>query len=119
MAERPVLDPQILQRLQGMDDDGTFVAELAQVFLTEAPIRWTAIVGCSRAGRAPDVVGLAHALKGSAASLGLVRVQEASRAIEATARAGQVPGAEALALLERELAAARQVLQPLARPVEA
>ena len=49
MAERPVLDPQILQRLQGMDDDGTFVAELAQVFLTEAPIRWTAIVGCSRA----------------------------------------------------------------------
>ena len=53
MAERPVLDPQILQRLQGMDDDGTFVAELAQVFLTEAPIRWAAIVGCSRAGRAP------------------------------------------------------------------
>ena len=39
MADRPVMDPQILQRLQGMDDDGTSVAELAAVFLTEAPIR--------------------------------------------------------------------------------
>ena len=119
MTDRPVMDLQILARLQGMDDDGTFVAELAAVFLTEAPIRGTAIRGCSHAGRPADVVGLAHALKGSAASLGLVRVQEASRVIEATARRGQVPGAEALARLDRELAAARVVLQPLARPVEA
>ena len=46
-------------------------------------------------------------------------IYETERAIEATARAGQVPGADALAQLDRELAAARVVLQPLARPVEA
>ncbi len=119
MPTTPVLDAAVLRNLQDLDDEGGFVAELADVFCAETPIRLTALGGCARAGRATDVTSLAHAIKSAARTLGLARMAEALQAVEQGSRAGTVPGPEELQRLETEYQAARDALQAVRGPVEA
>lgn len=112
----PVVDRRILGNLQALDDDDGFVAELAEVFLTESPVRSAALADGARAGRVAELVSMAHAFKGAARTLGLARVAAVCQEIESGAKEGRVPAAALLARLDVEVRAAGAELQPLRRP---
>jgi HPt (histidine-containing phosphotransfer) domain-containing protein len=87
-AENPLFDESAIERLRKVagDQGATFVTEMAQLFLHEsrksvADIR----KGCA-AGDWKQVTRLAHSLKSSAATLGLMRLSAACKALEADTR---------------------------------
>lgn len=87
-AETPLFDPVAIDRLRKVagDQGSTFVAEMAQLFLDET----TRVLGELRSGCERDdwkaVSRLAHSVKSSAATLGLMRLSAACRALELDTR---------------------------------
>jgi PAS domain S-box-containing protein len=90
-----------LQRLEG---DRELLEELARLFLEECPGN---IAGMRKALQGRDarlLERLAHTMKGSSASVGAVRVSEASLALEQEARAGTLANStEYIERIQREL----------------
>lgn len=83
-TDTPVFDPSAIDKLRQVagDEDTTFVAEIAAVFLEEAT---QSIEGLRRGCETGDwqtVSRLAHSVKSSAATLGLMRLSEACKALE-------------------------------------
>lgn len=98
-----VLDPNALEALRDLQDDGEedLLAELIDIFLADAPGR---IAGMRDAiGREdwPAVASWAHSLKGSCGSLGAMHMAELCARLEQHGRVG-APRVEAEALF-REL----------------
>ncbi len=106
VAELPLLDPQALERLRRLQvaGDPDLVAELAALFLDEAPQRLAALDGADTA----STRHLAHSLRGSAGQLGAARLAAACAALE------EHPGPVPLAAVHHELEAVRPLLQALA-----
>jgi HPt (histidine-containing phosphotransfer) domain-containing protein len=110
-AELPVIDQRVLANLRALDDDGTFVSDLVEVFLTESPVRLAALQGLVTTRKFADVMSLAHALKSAARSLGLARMAEACEVVETAGREGRVPDRAALLELETRYASATGALE--------
>ena len=96
----PLLDPaaiETLRKVAGNQGDG-FVAEMAQLFLEETTKSLRDLrEGCDR-GDWKVVARVAHSVKSSSATLGLMRLSEACRDLEFhTQGAGSTPGTVALA----------------------
>lgn len=105
-APQPALDLQVIENLRALDDGGDeFLREVVGVFRAESPARLEAIRRAVAGGAARDLVSVAHALKGSARTLGLVRLAAVCQAIESQAKAGACPGADTLRQLDDEYAA--------------
>ena len=83
-AETPVFDPIAIDRLREVagDQGSTFVADMAQLFLDET----TRVLAELQAGREREdwktVSRLAHSVKSSAATLGLMRLSGACKILE-------------------------------------
>ncbi len=89
------------------------VAELLTLFSEDAPLHVQSLRAAVEAGDAGAVARLAHALKGSSATLGARAMAATCAALEAGGRAGQATElATNMADLEREIA---EVLRALAR----
>ena len=89
-AIAPVFDPVAIEKLRKVagDQGDTFIAEIAQLFLEEAGKSVEEMrLACEQANWL-KVGHLAHSMKSSAATLGLMRLSEACRDLE---RAGQGP----------------------------
>jgi two-component system sensor histidine kinase/response regulator len=105
--------------LAHVGEDTEVLSAIVEMFLEQGPGRFTEIAAAVQAGDAAGLESSAHALKGSAAILGLERVRALSLALERLGESGSVVGAEArLAELNRALedgvAALRGELESLA-----
>ncbi len=87
-AETPLFDPIAMDKLRKVagDQGSTFVADMAQLFLDET----TRVLAELQAGRERQdwktVSRLAHSVKSSAATLGLMRLSAACQALELDTR---------------------------------
>jgi len=82
--------------LENLGGDPELYQELFEFFLDLVPAQLDDLGAAVQAGDVPAVDLQAHAMKGGAANVGAVRVAEASRALEALAKAGSLEGAEQL-----------------------
>jgi PAS domain S-box-containing protein len=100
----PVLDEMVLAELAGLGPD--VLAELVPVFLADTQERLIELRAAVRRGDADGQASAAHALRGSAANMGGVRVALACRRLEDAGRAGQLADAlDDLLVLETEVTA--------------
>lgn len=87
-AETPPFDPTAIEKLRAVagDQGAGFVAEMAQLFLDEATKSLADLKkGCDQ-GDWKHVTRIAHSLKSSSATLGLMRLSAACRALELDTR---------------------------------
>ena len=87
-AETPPFDPTAIEKLRAVagDQGAGFVAEMAQLFLDEATKSLAELKkGCDQ-GDWKHVTRIAHSLKSSSATLGLMRLSAACRALELDTR---------------------------------
>ncbi len=89
------LDAATLDGLRMLSDDGSndMLFEIIDIFLDDAPARLIDVAAAVQAGDATAAFENAHAVKGSAATLGALRLAELCRQVEAMGRAGDVSGA--------------------------
>ena len=93
-AAAPVaIDWRRIDSLMPFDADGGMVSGAIAAFLADAPGRIEAILAMHAAGDAEGLASASHALKGAAANIGAVQLQELSRAIESFAHEGHLEGA--------------------------
>ncbi len=83
-AAPPVFDPGAIEKLRKVagDEASVFIAEVAQLFLEETQ---KSLVDLQRAGETGDrnrAARIAHSLKSSAATLGLMRLSAACQELE-------------------------------------
>ncbi|RLT94002.1 ATP-binding protein [Ketobacter sp.] len=103
LAEFPLLDREaLLRRVRHKPEREQ---EMIAIFCEVSPARVAELEAAIQQGDGPRVAALAHALKGSAGSLGAVRVQQLCQTLEAEAQ-GSNPGAlqPYLAQLQQEFA---------------
>ena len=77
------------------DDDHELLEEIFSVFLSESPERRLGIEAALAEGDLPRLAGLAHSLKGVAATLFAEPLRLAAYTLEKTARSGDAPAARA------------------------
>jgi HPt (histidine-containing phosphotransfer) domain-containing protein len=98
--DQPTLDA-LLDSLGG---DTEFMAELIDTYVGDAPVQVDGLKAGLAAGEAEAIMGHAHTLKSSSASLGALELAERCRQLESSARSGRLDGAAAaIAAIETEL----------------
>ena len=92
-AEQRLLD---LARLrERFDDDDELLAEIFAVFAGEAPDRRSGMEAALAAGDLARLAGMAHSLKGVAATMFAEPLRQAAYVLEMAARSGDAPAAAA------------------------
>ena len=113
-----IIDEGILEAYRALQEPGQadVVTEFIDVFLEDLPERLTQLKAAA-ANRDPKAVrSAAHALKGSAGSIGASRLASVCGDLEALCRAGSVDGADPLvAAIEHEATRATEALKRLRR----
>ncbi|HTS87525.1 MAG TPA: ATP-binding protein [Gemmatimonadales bacterium] len=112
-----VLDPTVLAGLRDMEEQGTpgFVDEITALFATQGRATLEALARAAGQGDLTDWKGRLHTLKGSAASVGAVRLAALCARYETEAAAPSRPDYEAaLARLAEEYRNAAERLQSFA-----
>ena len=110
----PALDAEVLRSLRELQGDGAYdlVADLAAIFLADAPTQIAAMRAAISTGSAVELRLAAHTLKGSAATLGAAQLAALCTVIEVLGHAGTVAGtAERLAAVDQELERVRGALE--------
>lgn len=97
------LDQRAVDELVAVDGTGEALEAVATLFIRDAPARMAALADAGGRGDAPEVHAAAHTLRGTAATFGAVELAELTRAIEAAALDGTIPG-------DAELASVRAAL---------
>jgi len=90
------LDSAKLEELRDLFGDESEVQDLFQEYFQELPARLDSIRAGIAEASCEKIHQAAHALKGSSGSLGASKVQELSRCLEESARAGSLDGADGL-----------------------
>ena len=80
--------------LAGFAGRRDLVKEVIDVFLTDAPVMLTRLKAAARASNAADLVGAAHALKGSVGLFSQGEAYAEARALELRARGGDLTSAD-------------------------
>ena len=103
-TEQPVLDLDKLR--ERFDDDEELLAEIFAVFASEAPGRRSGMEAALAAGDLAKLAGMAHSLKGVAATMFAEPLRQAAYALELAARDGDAQAAAvALPVVVERLAA--------------
>ena len=96
-----------LRELQG-EDEPDIVAELAQMFVEEVPLRLAELREAVEVGDASSVERIAHTLKGSTGSMGAVRMETICSGLEEMGRSEELAGAlELISRLKEEFGRVR------------
>jgi HPt (histidine-containing phosphotransfer) domain-containing protein len=90
LSELPILDPHPLQELLEIGAGVELVQELIGILREDVPLRMALMQSGLEARDTEKVMMEAHQLKGSSGNLGLLRLAELARQIEAEARAGRL-----------------------------
>ncbi|QAZ68378.1 Hpt domain-containing protein [Solidesulfovibrio carbinolicus] len=103
-AEHPLLD--LAKLRERFDNDDELLAEIFAVFASEAPGRRSGMEAALAAGDLANLAGMAHSLKGVAATMFAEPLRQAAYALELAARDGDAPAAAvALPVVLERLAA--------------
>ena len=94
MGTDGILDNEAIEALRalGEDDNGDFLREIVEVYLTDAPQRIAEMRRTHTEGDQENLIRAAHSLKGSSANVGAIRVKAAAQEIEHAARRGELAG---------------------------
>jgi HPt (histidine-containing phosphotransfer) domain-containing protein len=111
-ANAPTLDTSVLEELrQYSEKEEDLASELIALFLEDSPKQLMALQQALRAADFGEVEKRSHRLKGSAGSIGAVRLREICESLELNARAGIGPiPASADADISAEMDALRNAL---------
>lgn len=92
-APPPVFDPGAIDKLRKVagDEASIFIAEVAQLFLEETRKSLAELQRAAEAGDRDRAARIAHSLKSSAATLGLMRLSAACEELELESK-GATPG---------------------------
>lgn len=93
----PVIDPTILENLRRLGDQ-EFLDSLIDDAAQELPQMLGLLMDCWQRGESAQVVQLAHAIKGSASTLGAVRVARLAAEMEQQGKMGELIGSPCVAL---------------------
>lgn len=90
LAAIPLFDPVAIEKLRAVagDQGTTFVAEMAQLFLQESANALEDLKRNRDQGEWKQVTRIAHSLKSSSATLGLMRLSAACRSLELDTKSG-------------------------------
>lgn len=104
-ATPPAIDRAVLgDLLEATGGERTFLAELIDAFLGDAPAQLAQMRDAIARGSAEDLVRPVHTLKSSGASLGALTLSAHCKALEMQARSGSLEGAgEAVETIALEL----------------
>jgi HPt (histidine-containing phosphotransfer) domain-containing protein len=106
------LDQGVLDNIRAIDDDGTVLNEVIQMFLDEAPGYVDALRHALAGGDAAQLGRVAHAMKSASFNVGAHALGELCRRLERQGKAGDIAGAgDLVAAIEALL----RNLQPLLR----
>jgi two-component system, sensor histidine kinase and response regulator len=108
------IDCSVLAGLRELQVEGEpdIVAELAQMYLEDVPLRLTELRDAVEIGGAPSVERIAHSLKGSSGSMGAVRMEAICAELEKLGRSKELTTAPALiSQLEEEFGRVRTVFE--------
>lgn len=114
-----VIDDSILESYRSLQDEGQpdVVTEFIDGFLEDLPVRADRLRQAVDSKNPTELKSAAHALKGSAGSVGAVVVAGLCAQIEAIGRSGSAAGTEEILVqLEPEIARATSELAKLRRP---
>ncbi|HVZ65282.1 MAG TPA: Hpt domain-containing protein [Lacunisphaera sp.] len=115
MAETPHLDPAAIAALSslGPEGDTSFLRELIDIYLADAPQRIAELDAALARGDAGVALRAAHTIKGSSSNFGATLLAHRAQQIEAQCKAGDC--AAGLALLPALKAESRLVADELQR----
>jgi HPt (histidine-containing phosphotransfer) domain-containing protein len=106
-------------RLRDMFADGgadlALVLRIIDNFISRAPQDANELETATHGANAQEVTQIAHRLRGSASTLGLLRLAELCRTVERQATVSEVPEASTLASLRTDVAAGITSLRQLAK----
>jgi CheY-like chemotaxis protein/HPt (histidine-containing phosphotransfer) domain-containing protein len=105
-----VLDPTVVNRLRGISAD--FLAEIASIYLADAPARVSSIRSAVERGDAHALSTVAHAFKSGSGNVGATALHRICSDLEMMGREERLEGAdEKVEELEREYARVASALQ--------
>jgi HPt (histidine-containing phosphotransfer) domain-containing protein len=93
-ADAPIDEATLDELLESTGGDRSFLADLIETYLVDAPGQIAELRRALQAGSTEDVARAAHALKGASGSLGAKRLFEEARALELSAREGRLEESE-------------------------
>lgn len=110
--EGPLLDPAALANIRSIDEDGTVLAEVIQMYLDEAPGQLDTLRAALAAGQAAEVSAAAHALKSASFNVGAMMLGETCRRLERAGKAGELAACgDLVAAIERQYAQVEPALR--------
>jgi HPt (histidine-containing phosphotransfer) domain-containing protein len=116
MSDSPILEPEAIANLRSInpDDNGSFLGQLVDLFLSDAPQRIAQMEMALTQNRGTELGHLAHAIKGSAANFGASRLVALCFELEQLGKANQLAAVgEKLSALKIEFARTRPALEAL------
>lgn len=117
-ASVPTLDPQVLEELRAFSDEEQDLAEeLIALFLDDSPTQLMALQAALSETNLPELERHSHRLKGSAGSIGALRLREICAEIEEHARIGRPPQSVDAGTLTHEMEALRMALARVRKPL--
>jgi two-component system sensor histidine kinase/response regulator len=90
--ENSVLDPTALANVRAVDGDGSVLAEVIEIYLSEAPGHLQSLRNALEGGRLGDLGRTAHALKSASLNVGARSLCDLCHRLERQAKVGQSAG---------------------------
>jgi PAS domain S-box-containing protein len=87
-----VLDPAALDNIRAVDDDGSVLAEVIQLYLQEAPDYLRTLRNALEGGRLADLGRSAHAVKSASLNIGARALSDLCGRLERQAKSGESAG---------------------------
>lgn len=87
-----LLDQAALDNIRAIDDDGSVLDEVIQMYLDEAPQQLAALQAAAGANDLATLASTAHAMKSASFNVGAKALGELCRRLEKQAKAGEQPG---------------------------
>jgi CheY-like chemotaxis protein/HPt (histidine-containing phosphotransfer) domain-containing protein len=94
--DAPLLDAAALANIRSIDEDGSVLSEVIQMYLDEAPAQLARLRAALHAGHAEELATAAHALKSSSFNVGAVALGESCRRLERLGKARELAQAAEL-----------------------
>ena len=115
MSLPPTIDAAAIRNLRALGgDDGDFLTEIIDIFLADMPQRISELEAGLVLANTEKFMRAAHSIKGSAANLGAMRLQDAAESLEKQARlTGPAALGPNVAALKAEFEQARLELEQL------
>ena len=102
-SDAPLLDPAALDNIRSIDEDGSVLTEVIQMYLDEAPPHLVNLQAALAAGKATELGVTAHAMKSASFNVGAMQLGETCRRLERLGKSGDLNGAaELVASIERQ-----------------